>query len=128
MNPSKNITYVPGVCNIGPEEIARRRMIGWIFLVVTVALFVILFAAHANPWWRLFVFLPATASAAGFIQAHYKFCFGFASKGVFNLGVLGAVQTVTDLASGAKDRKAAAKILAYSVAIGAIVALIAALM
>jgi len=30
--------YIPGVCNIGPAEIAMRKRVGWGALAVTVAL------------------------------------------------------------------------------------------
>lgn len=124
MNSTKNITYVPGVCNIGPEEIARRRLIGWIGLALTVALFVILLETHANPYWRLFLFLPATMSAAGFLQAVLHFCSGFAQKGIYNLGPIGKTEAVDDKDSAKKDKRKGGMITIYSVLIGIVVTLI----
>ena len=46
--------YIPGVCNIGPAEIARRRRAGWTGLVATVVL------------WALFVFFDIPAHCGGF--------------------------------------------------------------
>ena len=39
--PHSAATYQPGVCNIGPEEIARRRMAGHVELIAAVGRFVI---------------------------------------------------------------------------------------
>ena len=124
---SHNIQYIPGVCNIGPEEIARRKTIGWIAAVITVILFVVLFVTHVSPYYRFLLIIPASMAAAGFIQARMKFCFGFAQKGVFNLGKTGTVESVTDQESLAKDRNRGAQIIAYSISIGIIIAVIAVL-
>jgi hypothetical protein len=97
--------YVAGVCNIGPEEITRRRNTGIIGLVFAIVLFGILFFTDVNPLWRAFVFFPAMLSASGFLQAYFGFCTGFARRGIFNFGALGNTQQVTDAASKQKDRK-----------------------
>lgn len=121
------ITYVPGVCNIGPEEIRRRKAIGWTGLVAAIALLAILFAIHANPWWRAFVFLPAVVSAMGFLQARFGFCSAYGQKGVSGMTGLGAVQPVTDAASLAKDRNTANRIVAYAAIVGIAVTALAVL-
>ena len=119
------ITYVPGVCNIGPEEIARRRMIGWIGLLLSVILLAGLFATGASRWVRLTVFVPAAMSAAGFVQAYFHFCTAFAQKGVFNMGTPGKIEQVTDETAAAKDRARGNRIMYGSLAIALAVAVIA---
>ena len=116
--------YIPGVCNIGSQEINRRRRIGWIGLAVVLFLFIILTLFNVHPWWRLLIFFPATLSASGFLQAHFHFCAGFARKGVFNFGEIGKTQEVTDESANAKDKQKGNKIALYAVSIGAIVAFI----
>jgi divalent metal cation (Fe/Co/Zn/Cd) transporter len=116
-----SITYTPGVCNIGPDEIKRRRSVGWIGLVVTVIAAALLFYYGVNPWWRLVLVLPATLSVSGFLQAYFGFCTGFAMKGVYNFDKLGAEQHITDAASKAKDKKKGNSIMMYSVIVGIIV-------
>lgn len=111
--------YVPGVCNIGPEEIARRRRGGWIALAFTAAVLVALVWADVSPWWRLVLFLPATAAASGFLQARFRFCSGFSRLGVFNFGSLGETHEVTDEESRAKDRRRGNQITMYAAVIGA---------
>ena len=74
--------YIPGVCNINPVEIRRRRQAGHIGLVLSVVVIVGLIALHA-PWYlRLVAFLPLFLSATGYLQARHKFCVGYASAGV----------------------------------------------
>lgn len=119
--------YLPGVCNIGPVEIRRRRLGGWVSLGVTVVALVILAWSDLSPWWRLLVFFPATASAAGFLQARMEFCSGFSRAGVFNFGDLGETERVTDETDRAKDRRRGNQIMLYAALIGAAVALSAAL-
>jgi hypothetical protein len=116
--------YVAGVCNIGPEEIARRRTTGWVGLSISVVLVAILMYLGVNPAWRLFVFLPASLSATGFLQAYFGFCTGFARRGIFNFGARGQTQQVPDDASKQKDRKQGNRITLYSVLIGVVVALV----
>ncbi|MPZ52537.1 MAG: hypothetical protein GEU79_07365 [Acidimicrobiia bacterium] len=117
--------YVPGVCNIGPEEIARRRNAGWVGLAVTVVAFAILVWTDVNPWWRLLLFLPAALSASGFLQGHFRFCAGFSRAGVFNFGPVGQTHEVTDDESKAQDRRRGNQISLYSAIIGVVVATIA---
>ncbi len=118
------IEYVAGVCNIGPEETALRRNFGWAALAVTVVLLGLLVWIGFNPWWRLVIFLPAMSSASGFLQAHFRFCSGFARRGIFNFGSLGQTQQVTDEASKSKDRRRGNWIAVYAALIGIIAAFV----
>jgi hypothetical protein len=119
-----NIEYVAGVCNIGPEEIKRRRNVGWGSLAVAVIILALLVWAGVNPWWRLVVFFPAMLSASGFLQAYFQFCAGFARRGVFNFGTLGQQETISDDASKTKDHRKGNQIGIYAALIGVVVALI----
>jgi len=116
--------YIPGVCNIGPQEIARRRNIGWIGLIISILLLGLLIATGVNAWWRLFVFFPATLSASGFLQAHFHFCSGFARKGIFNFGPAGKAEQVGEEASKAEDKKTGNKITLYAVLIGVVITIL----
>ena len=116
--------YVPGVCNIGAEEIRYRRNFGWISLALTIALFVLFLVSGIGRWWRLMLFLPAMMSASGFIQARSKFCAGFAQRGIFNFGSRGGTSKVEDDESRAKDRRKGLQITLSSSLLGAAIALI----
>ena len=119
---------MPGVCNIGPAEIARRRRAGHVGLLVTVAAFAVLVAIDAPPLARLILVLPAAAAASGYLQAWLKFCAGFGSRGIFNFGPVGDTQQVVDEEARARDRARAKRIglasLAIGVAVGALAAVI----
>jgi hypothetical protein len=120
--------YRPGVCNIGPAEIARRRRAGHLGAVVSIGLIVLLVAAHAPTPLRLLVFLPAAGAASGYLQAFFRFCAGFGSRGVFNFGELGRTDAVTDPDARARDRAMAARIGVASALIGGVVAILAVLL
>jgi hypothetical protein len=122
------IEYIPGVCNIGPEEIARRRNLGWVSLAIVFVLLLALVLAGVNPWWRLFVFFPAAMSATGFLQAYFHFCTGFAHIGVFNFGPVGERHKVDDEFSKKKDKRKGNQITLYAVLIGGVTVIIALLL
>jgi hypothetical protein len=117
--------YRPGVCNIGPAEIARRRRAGHIGLLVTIVALVILVAVGAPPLARLIVALPAAAAASGYLQAWLRFCAGFGSRGIFNFGPLGQTENVPDADAARRDRARARQIGLASLAIGVAVGLVA---
>jgi hypothetical protein len=117
--------YQAGVCNIGPAEIARRRRSGQIGALITIALLAVLIALNVPAPARLLIALPAAGAASGYLQAFFKFCAGFASKGVFNFGALGGEEQVVDAADHARDRSRANQILLASLAIGLLVGLVA---
>jgi hypothetical protein len=120
--------YQPGVCNIGPAEIRRRRMAGHVGALVTAAAFIGLVAVDAPPITRLVLILPAAGAASGYIQAQLKFCAGFGSRGVFNFDSLGTWTTVTDREALARDRRRSREIAGMALAAGVVVGVVAALL
>jgi hypothetical protein len=120
--------YQPGVCNIGPAEIARRRRAGHVGLLATIGLFAVLAAIGAPSLARLVLALPAAVAASGYLQAWWKFCAAFGSRGVLNFGPLGQTQPVADDDARARDRGRATQIglasLAVGVAVGALAVLL----
>lgn len=117
--------YIPGVCNIGDEEIRMRKRTGQIGLVATIALWALFIWFDVPQIWRLTLFIPATMSATGLLQAYMHFCayFGFAS--LFNFGPkVGKTDTVQQAEFRAKDRKKAWQIVIYSIVTGLVVALL----
>ena len=118
--------YRPGVCNIGPEEIARRRRSGHIALGATAALWSVLALIDAPPATRLVVGVPATIAASGYLQAHLRFCAGFGSRGLYNFGPVGPRRQVDDPEARRLDRRKATRIGAGSLAIGVMAGVLAA--
>jgi fatty acid desaturase len=115
--------YIPGVCNIGPAERARRRQSGLLAAAVTIALLMILMAIHTPTSWRLLIFLPATAAASGYLQSAFHFCAGFGMRGLYNVvNSAGITNDVQSEEFRRKDRSKALTIVACSALIGAAVA------
>ncbi|MDB5166927.1 MAG: hypothetical protein JWN26_72 [Candidatus Saccharibacteria bacterium] len=122
-------TYTPGVCNIGPAEIKTRKLSGTIGLYATVILFAIFMITGIASPWRLFLFIPATVSAMGYLQARFHFCVRFGTKGLFNMGTtLVAPETVEKAEYRQKDQRKAITIAGLSIGIGLVVALVVFLM
>ena len=116
------LTYAPGACNIGPDEIARRRRIALVGFVATIALgaaLLLVGTASGDPV-RLLVALPLTSAAIGWIQAQRRFCMAYGLAGTFNLGKIGEMSKVSDQAALAADRRTAMVIAAQGLAIGVV--------
>lgn len=110
--------YIPGTCNIGPAEIKARRNSAIISAVIGVALITILLSLHVAKIWRLTLFIPATATAVGFLQWYNEFCVGFGLKGVFNFGDIGKTFSVEQKEYFKKDRKKAWRMIGAGILFG----------
>lgn len=123
---SGNNQYIPGVCNIGPAEIRMRCTSGYIGLAITVILFVLFYTTQVSPTWRLIVSIPAILAASGFLQAQLHFCARFGMSGLFNFGDDTRHHESVDQAEyRKKDQQKALTIIAGSVVIGILVAVVA---
>ncbi len=120
------LTYRPGACNIGPQEIAYRRRSGYVGLAITAVLAVALVLVDAAPWLRLLVFLPLAGALVSLEQARRHFCAGFALAGIRNFGTRdrGRGQAVEDAAARAIDRRAALILFGYCALVAAAITLL----
>ena len=116
--------YVPGTCNIGPEEIALRRRAGHVGLAVTAALGAALVRSNLHPAWRLALALPAAGAASGYLQARQRFCANYGFRGLYNFDTRGHEQPVPLSDAQGEDRRRSIQIAASSAAIGLGVALV----
>jgi hypothetical protein len=64
-------------------------------------------------------------SASGFLQAHFRFCIGFARMGVANFGDLGQTKAVESEAARAADRRRGVLLTYVASLIGLVAALVA---
>ena len=117
--------YRPGVCNIGPAEIARRRRTGHTGVIATIVLLAVLVVVHATTPLRLLAFFPAAVAAAGYLQSWLRFCAGFGWLGVLNFDEVGTTERVGSSEDRARDRAMAFRIGLASAAIGVAVAIAA---
>jgi hypothetical protein len=118
--------YIPGVCNIGPKEIAKRRALGWIGLAASVVLWTTFIVLKTAAAWRLFVFVPAMLSALGFLQTRWRFCAKHGCDGTFKFGSkTGRTDSVEQAEFRRKDRQTALLIVGLATLIGVAVAVAA---
>jgi hypothetical protein len=117
--------YIPGTCNIGPEEIALRRRAGHVGLALTAALGAALLRSDVHPAWRLTLALPAAGAASGYLQARQRFCANYGFRGLYNFDSRGHEQPVPLAGAREEDRRRSLQIAASSAAIGLGVALVA---
>jgi hypothetical protein len=116
--------YIPGTCNIGKEEIKRRRN-GAIFSgILSFLLVAVLLLIHAEKFWRLVLFFPVTSFVIGVQQWYYKFCMGFGMKGIFNFEELGKSTAVKDSEMVKADKRKAVNMLVTGLVSGIIIAII----
>ena len=109
--------YSPGVCNIGPREIAKRRAFGIAGIVSSVVLAVVLVAIDAPQLARVIVLIPLWGAIVSLEQARRKFCAGFAYAGIRSVNGSDATESVANAADLAIDRGAARRMVAYCGAI-----------
>ena len=117
--------YIPGTCNIGPEEIALRRRAGHVGLAVTAALGAALLRSDLSPAWRLTLAFPAAGAASGYLQARQRFCANYGFRGLYNFDARGHERPVAIAGAREEDRRRSLQIAATSAAIGLGVALVA---
>jgi hypothetical protein len=113
--------YRAGACNIGPEEIARRRRGGLVSVAIAALIGLALLALDAPTWSRLLVFPFLASGLVSLEQVRRRFCVGFAMAGLRNLGQLGTEQRVEDAGDRAADRRAALVMVGYMSAIAAVI-------
>jgi hypothetical protein len=100
-------TYAPGVCNIGREEIRKRKVTGWIGLACVVGCIVVFEIVNVPGAYRLLVALPAAVCIAGFLQARDRFCLRYGLTGVSSTEGMRDDVPVMDMNDRNHDRKKA---------------------
>jgi len=107
-------TYIPGTCNIGENEIRRRKLVALVGLALTLVSLFSMIKVGAPRISRFGIFIPLFITAVGYVQSRSKFCLAYGFAGTFNFGKLGQLSRVSDSASKAADRTTALLILTRS--------------
>ena len=110
-------------CNIGPEEIARRRRSAIVLTVVTAFVAAALVALSTPPAIRLLIWPLATAAAVTWLQVVHRFCVAFGALGLENFGRLGD-EVHVDAGQRATDGRRALQLILEGSLIGLVVALL----
>jgi hypothetical protein len=117
--------YIPGVCNINREEIAKRRRAGHIGVTIFVILLGISVLLSVNRYTRLILVLPAMLAASGYLQARSHFCVGYAAAGQQNATEESkAPSRITDNSAVAADKRRARTINLQSFCIAVVITLL----
>ena len=109
-------------CNIGPDEIARRRRSSIVFTVVAVLVAAALVGGHVPTVGRLLLFPFAAGAAVNWLQVVHRFCVAFGALGIENLGRLGEQRGVAP-GQAAADRRRALQLVLEGSLIGAVATL-----
>jgi len=117
--------YRPGVCNIGPAEVARRRRGAWVAALATAVFYLGLVAIGAPDAVRFVIAVPAAGAAVSWLQARERFCVAFGSTGTFNFGPVGELERVEGVAARRADRRKVASMVGRGVLIGVAIGLAA---
>lgn len=112
----------PPRCNIGPDEIARRRRSAIALSIATVVAAGILVGIHVPAPARILIWPLAAAAAVTSLQVFHRFCVAFGALGLENFGRLGEEAHVDPLVRAA-DRRRAFQLIAEGAVIGLVVAL-----
>jgi len=117
--------YIPGVCNIGREEIKQRKLVGIIGLILTVVYIFLLIFFNASISLRLLVIIPSIVSSIGFLQARAHFCIYYGWASLFNFETLGKKNKVEKDEYKTLDKNKSLRIIIYSLLIGLIIGIAA---
>jgi hypothetical protein len=117
--------YIPGVCNIGREEIKQRKIVGIIGLIATVITLFLLIYFDTSIGIKFFIFIPAVISSIGFLQARAHFCIYYGWASLFNFDSLGKKNIVEKDEYKIADKKKSFRIVLYSLLIGLIIVIAA---
>jgi hypothetical protein len=104
-------------CNIGPDEVARRRRSAIALTALAALVAVALVALDAPPLARLLLFPFATGAAVNWAQVYHRFCVAFGALGIENFGRLGQSERV-DAAQRAADRRRVVQLVLEGSAVG----------
>lgn len=111
--------YQPGVCNIGRDEQRMRLRTGLASFALGFAYTAWVLASGRPPAYLLGTFALATGGFLGYVQYRLRFCAGFGAMARYNLSGSGGEEgTVMEEEFRRKDRRRAARIVAYSLALG----------
>ena len=100
----KQEQYIPGQCNIGPEETFKRLRIGYLGLAGMAIFIIVDLNLHLPQLWKLVLFAPSVYSLSGFLQARNKFCFMYGFMGLSSISGRRIFSRTKDNAQLRKDR------------------------
>ncbi|MGZ3865086.1 MAG: hypothetical protein ACXVC6_14970 [Bacteroidia bacterium] len=114
---SSEENYIPGVCNIGNEQLTKRKRFLAINIGVNIILIVLMAVLDADRSFRLLMFIPLAVTSVAAQQVIYKFCYRFGLTGLYGFGKVGYDKKVPKNQFRELDRKKSMKMLVSSIVI-----------
>ncbi len=108
-------TYIPGTCNIGKEEVQRRKRIMIASLAFSIIFMVTGQLLHFSPALKAVLFLPLATFILCAQQTYRRFCVAFGLKGLFNFEKPGNIHVTRNADHLKKDRALAWQIILISI-------------
>lgn len=116
--------YIAGKCNIGKEQLQKRKRFLIKCIMVTVLFIVVFQWFHFNRTWRIVMIIPFSLTSIGAQQVIYKFCYVFGLKGYYGFGEIGKQLKIEGKDYLELDRKKSRRMIISSVLIGFFLTLI----
>jgi hypothetical protein len=101
--------YLPGQCNIGPQEMETRLRMGYIGLGLIFAFIMAMDLFELPSHFKFLVFIPSAYALSGFLQSQQRFCFLFGVLGLYS--ITGKRQKTGKGIQLSKDRRRAVEII-----------------
>ena len=103
--------YIAGQCNLGTQEIRRRMNIGWLGVMFTFLVVLMLEIFDTPKLYRIIVLPTIGVALSGFLQARHRFCYLYGWRGVFSIMGRKKFEKILDTAALKKDKNTAIKIV-----------------
>lgn len=116
--------YIPGTCNIGKEEVNKRKRLMALAGIGVIAFTFLCFNRADSISMKFLLFIFSSGFTLVYIQVRKKFCVSFGLAGYFNFGKPGSAEKVADKSFLIEDRKKALKILLVSLLSGLVFTLL----
>ena len=112
--------YIPGTCNIGAEQLTKRKRFAFKSVLGTILCLFFLQAFHLDKIWRLLMVVPFAVTSVALQQVAYKFCYVFGLKGLYGFGEIDKANKIKEDEFRKKDRRKSQLMLISSLLIGII--------
>ncbi len=97
--------YIPGTCNIGYDELVKRKMELAVGIIVTFSVTSLSFWFYYPLFMWLLLFVFSCYTFLMYLQVSNRFCILFGWLKRYNFGKLGNLQKINDPGKIARDRK-----------------------
>ena len=110
--------YQPGICNIGTDEISKRRKEFVVSLIPVLLLSGLNYFMHDSASLWILLFVASSVAGVMYLQVAYRFCIAFGIFKRYNFGPLGPSEKISDPSEVLRDRKKVLMMCLQALAMG----------